>query len=304
MDFTFLNYFRTAARLGNLSQAARELYISQPGLSRYLTRLERELGVPLFDRRRGRVELNTYGQVFLANVDRAFDCLDNGLDEIRQLYARDQNILSVACSIEDYLTDLLNEFSTLHPEIGIRQISCSEAEIEQQLIRQTLDLAICARPMKSHRLRFDLLSQCPYVLVCREDHFLAAHDSVFLREAASESFVCETPRLNRRLLEEFSTRCGFFPRVIHEVGSGNILCNLLETGTCVALIPYAHFRKIDQLMPRHRLRAIFLKDDLPMAEIGIVTLPEHSVSAAAEVFVDHLRSSAYKERQSMTDKLA
>lgn len=303
MDFTFLNYFRTAARLGNLSQAARELYISQPGLSRYLTRLERELGVPLFDRRRGRVELNTYGQVFLASVDRAFNCLDNGLDEIRRLYARDQNIFSVACSIEDYLTDRLNDFSTLHPEIGIRQISGSEAEIEQQLLRQTLDLAICARPMKSPRLRFDLLSQCPYVLVCREDHPLAAQKSILLKEAALESFICETPRLDRRLLEEFGARCGFSPRVTHEVGSGNILCNLLETGTCVALTPYAYYQKIDQLMPHHCLCAIFLRDELPMAEIGIVTLPERVVSAATKVFVNHLRSSAYKERQSMIDKL-
>ena len=87
-------------------------------------------------------------------------------------------------------------------------------------------------------------------LICREDHFLAAHDSVFLREAASESFVCETPRLDRRLLEEFSTRCGFTPRVIHEVGSGYILCNLLESGTYVALIPYAHYLRIEQLMSR------------------------------------------------------
>ena len=68
MDFEHLNYFRTVARLGNLSQAAKELYISQPGLSRYLTKLEQEIGVPLFERRKGRIVLNTYGQIFLTNV--------------------------------------------------------------------------------------------------------------------------------------------------------------------------------------------------------------------------------------------
>ena len=64
MDFSQLNYFRAAARHGNLTHAAEELYISQPGLSRYLSRLEEELGVPLFERRKGKITLNTYGQLF------------------------------------------------------------------------------------------------------------------------------------------------------------------------------------------------------------------------------------------------
>ena len=78
MDFSQLNYFRAAARHGNLTRAAEELYISQPGLSRYLSRLEEELGVPLFERRKGKITLNTYGQLFLANVNLAFDQLEQG----------------------------------------------------------------------------------------------------------------------------------------------------------------------------------------------------------------------------------
>ena len=295
MDFTYLHYFRTAARLGNLSQAAKELYISQPGLSQYLTRLERELGVPLFDRRKGRVELNTYGKIFLAHVDRAFSCLENGLSEIQHLYAKDQNILSIACSIEDYLTDHLKDFSPRHPEIGIRQFSFSPAEIEQQLIQERLDMAICAHPPKNSRLHFEVLSQCPYVLVCRTDHPLAAKTSIFLKEAASEPFICETPRLHRHLLDEIGTQCGFLPRIDHEVESGYILCNLLESGNGIALIPLAHFQKIRQRIPGHHLCAISVMDVLPLAQIGIVTLPDHPASAAAGIFLEFLKNSAKTE---------
>ncbi len=46
MDLSQLHYFRTAARTGNLSQAARELFVTQPNLSRSIARLETELGVP------------------------------------------------------------------------------------------------------------------------------------------------------------------------------------------------------------------------------------------------------------------
>ena len=58
MDLSQLHYFRTAARTGNLSQAARELFVTQPNLSRSIARLETELGVPLFEHRKGKVVLN------------------------------------------------------------------------------------------------------------------------------------------------------------------------------------------------------------------------------------------------------
>ena len=88
MDFLQLNYFRAVARHGNMSQAARELYITQPGLSRCISRLEDELGVPLFERRKGKIVLNTYGQLFLANVNLAFDQLEQGTEAVRRLYSR------------------------------------------------------------------------------------------------------------------------------------------------------------------------------------------------------------------------
>ena len=295
MDFEHLNYFRTVARLGNLSQAAKELYISQPGLSRYLTKLEQEIGVPLFERRKGRIVLNTYGQIFLTNVNRAFDCLDYGLDTVQRLYFRDQNILSIACSIEDYLTDRLRDFSTVYPQIGIRQFSYSIPEIEIQLLRQNLDLAICAHPPQSDKLKYELLSQCPYVLVCCADTPLARTERLPLRAAAEQHFICENPRLNRRQLEEICKTHGFIPHISHEVESGYILYNLLESNVGVALTPLAHYLKINEHMPDHHLRAVFLDDELPMAEIGVMYLSNRPFSPAAVQFLSFLHLCSDKE---------
>lgn len=296
MDFSHLNYFRTVARLGNLSQAAKELYISQPGLSRYLTRLEQEIGIPLFERRKGRVELNTYGQIFLANVNQAFDNLNHGLEEIQRLYSRDQNILSIACSIEDYLTDRLREFSPQYPEIGIRQFSYSTPEIELQLLRQNLDLAICAHPPRSEKLHYELLSQCPYVLTCSIENPLAQKRRIFLRQAAEENFICENSRLSRKRVEDVCGNCGFVPHISHEVESGYILHDLLEENVGVALIPLAHYLKINAHFPKHHLQIVFLKDDLPLAEIGVMYFQDRMLPAAAAQFLAFLHQCAADER--------
>ena len=220
MDFSNLNYFLAVARHGNLSRAAKELYISQPGLSRYLSKLEEEIGVPLFERRKGKIELNTYGQIFLSNVSLAFEQLNKGVETIHQLYSRDQNILSVACSIEDFLIDRLKDFSPMHPEIGIRQFSYSRAEIETQLLRQNLDFAVCAHPIQNDRITYDQLSNCPYVLICHQDNPLTKEDSIYLSQAKDQQFICESARLTRKQLEAICSKAGFMPKVSHEIGNG------------------------------------------------------------------------------------
>ena len=86
MDLSQLHYFRTAARTGNLSQAARELFVTQPNLSRSMARLETELGVPLFEHRKGKVVLNEYGRIFLSGVENVFGELNTCMQTVQRLY--------------------------------------------------------------------------------------------------------------------------------------------------------------------------------------------------------------------------
>ena len=55
-ELTWIRQFLTIAECGTLLKAAERLHMTQPGLSKSMRNLERELGVPLFDRRKNRVE--------------------------------------------------------------------------------------------------------------------------------------------------------------------------------------------------------------------------------------------------------
>ena len=55
MDLTQLKYFQAVARTGNITRAAAELFVTQPNLSKSITRLEEELQVPLFEHRKGKI---------------------------------------------------------------------------------------------------------------------------------------------------------------------------------------------------------------------------------------------------------
>ena len=58
MELSQLRYFIVVAELGNMSKAAEVLFVSQPNLSTSISRLEEEVGAPLFERRRGKITLN------------------------------------------------------------------------------------------------------------------------------------------------------------------------------------------------------------------------------------------------------
>ena len=79
MELSQLRYFMAVAELGNMSKAAQALFVSQPNLSTSISRLEEEVGVPLFDRRRGKIVLNQNGELLLESVKRAVDTLDAGV---------------------------------------------------------------------------------------------------------------------------------------------------------------------------------------------------------------------------------
>lgn len=73
MTLNQLTYFRKIARLEHFSRAAEELNISQPSLSRSMDTLERELGLPLFEKQGRNVVLTKYGRIFLDHAERILE---------------------------------------------------------------------------------------------------------------------------------------------------------------------------------------------------------------------------------------
>ena len=77
MDSTHLMYFKAIAETQNMRQASKQLFISQPALSKSLASLEKELGCSLFDRRNGRLVLNVHGQELLRQTKQMELIFDN-----------------------------------------------------------------------------------------------------------------------------------------------------------------------------------------------------------------------------------
>lgn len=108
--------FYTVAKAGNISKAANQLYISQPAISKSISKLEAELGTALFSRSSKGVTLTEEGQVLYEYVERAFDSLNMGEENLKNYKELGIGHIRIGVSTSlckhillDYLKDFIKE---------------------------------------------------------------------------------------------------------------------------------------------------------------------------------------------------
>ena len=289
MEIAQLKYFAAVARLGNVSKAAQELYVTQPNLSKSIARLEEELGVPLFEHRKGKIILNDYGRCFLSSVNLSLSELENGVQSIQRMYEASQNILALGSSIDDLLPDVLRSFALVHPEIGIRQFGGSPTDLADRLSRRTLDLAITARPVGGDTLVFEELGRSEFVILVGRDHPLAGQRAVSVGALAGEKLICDRSRMDAQTLSGLCRAHGFTPNIVFEVENTSLVYSLLSSNRGVAFMPMAQLRKINREYPDSGIHMVLLEDAVEPASLGLLYRRDYDWSAAARTFAQFLR---------------
>lgn len=123
-NLTWLRSFEAAARLLNFTETAQELGLTQTAVSLHIRSLEARLGSKLFYRQARHLELTELGQAYALTVRQALG--DIALSTTRLFGAETARTLTVRVPVSTaalWLTHLLPEFATLHPDINIRLVS-------------------------------------------------------------------------------------------------------------------------------------------------------------------------------------
>jgi len=128
MELQQLKYFKTVASLGKISDAAEVLFISAPALSTSIARLEKELGMKLFDRASNRITLNAQGQIFLKYVNQIFANLENAKQELHQSMLHEGPHISLVSINSLMWVNLIASFTA---EFSQYTLSCSSTSIQE-----------------------------------------------------------------------------------------------------------------------------------------------------------------------------
>ncbi|MBN6033659.1 LysR family transcriptional regulator [Amycolatopsis sp. 195334CR] len=258
MDLLQLRYFQAVARREHLSQAAAELHVAQPSLSRAIARLEADLGVPLFDRAGRGLRLNRFGAGFLRRVDRVLRELDDARQELADAAGLDHGSVAVAAETLLTLTGMLTEFRAEHPGVAIRLYQSSAEAMAEQLRTGEIDLCFASQPLAGSELHTREVLREEVLLGVPPGHRLDGRDRAGMAELAGEPFVTTRPGYwPRALADRLFAEAGVDPLYTCESDEPGATGELISSGLGIGLVP-GMSRRVATHMP-----GSFLRLDVP-----------------------------------------
>ncbi len=296
-----LREFLVLSRIGNYQKAAEVLYISQSALSRHIMRLERELGVSLFDRISYGNRLTRYGRAFLPYAERILELSDQCREEINQKIQREREQLKIGIPRNSGyygVLDLLGDFEEVSPDISVSAEEDFPDRQKEKLRNGEYAASFCLETETPER---DEFSRVPFdsdelSLFLPENHLLSHQETVDLRQLKGETFFLAP--LRGTLYDSFMLACrraGFQPN-IRAVSSGTA-CHLAEQGKGVCVVlrkPSADFRFegicLAKMTPQVRI------------EINLLYLPEN-LTQEGDAFLNFVRDygAAPEERKPLRE---
>ena len=188
MELTQLRYFQVAAYYEHISRAAAELNISQPALSTMISRLERELGVSLFDHNGRSIVLNQNGKRFLTRVNHILMEVEDSKRELQDMADENDSSISLAVSSSQFLQGI-QAFMYQHPNYKWNQRVAENKEIMALLKRGQIDLAVTSPGIYGEEFESVLLLRDSFKLAVHKEHPLAQKKSVRLEDVTNERFI-------------------------------------------------------------------------------------------------------------------
>ena len=189
-------YFLTIVKERSISKAAERLYLSQPYLSQYLAKLERNLGVVLLDRSHSPLKLTPAGELFHAYLERQ-DYLDRQLvSDLRDLRDRRRPTLHNGVTPwrgSTLLPDVLPAFAQQYPDVQVVLHEAPVPELGKLAEGSVLDFCVMQIP--------EDLTDLTYELVMQERVFLVGHREHPLLRGIDSPYSDPKPFRDLRLLE-------------------------------------------------------------------------------------------------------
>ena len=165
--------FYTVANTGNISKAAKELYISQPAISKSIQKLEESVGCKLFSRSSRGVVLTDEGKLLYEHVSEAFETLTMGEEKLKRSIELGVGHLKIGVSstlCKYLLLPYLKEFIRQNPHISI-SISCQSTNDTLKLLDDNkIDIGLIGKPENLKNIHFDFLEEIEDIFVAAKDY--------------------------------------------------------------------------------------------------------------------------------------
>lgn len=285
MTLIQMRYFLEVCRLGTLSKAAAELYVSQPALTSAIRDLERQLGISIFRRVGKKLILTQDGEFLRDKVTPLLKNYDTVMADLSDRSSSKNNIrLAIPLMTGTILTPLvLGEFKQKYPDIKIELEEVGGIKASQMVEREEIELALANYEKPANdTLHYVRLFESNICFCVHKDSPLAHNKSVKIEEIAHEPLVIlKGGYLTTHLIDQSFEKVKLKPNILLRTHQLYTVKNLLSKNLASALLTK------DIVADNPDIVAIPLEEPIKFS-CGIITKRGKTTYADTRLLIDFL----------------
>jgi DNA-binding transcriptional LysR family regulator len=280
--------FYIVSKYENISEAAKQLYISQPAVSKSIKKLEELTGCTLFIRSSKGVSLTSEGKILYDYVEKAFDYLATGEKLINKINNLTEGLVKIGISntlCQYFFMPHLKSFHKEYPEIKIQVINRSSPDTLKLLQQGIIDFGIISIPNTDTNITFVELMKVHDIFVTNDKNLTRKELPI---DALNKHhlMMLEKENLTRAYIDEFIKHNAYHLTPKIEISSMNFLIEFAKIGLGVASV-IKEF--VTSELEKETLYEIPISPTPPPRKIGIVMQKNIPLTLAAQSFIAHIQ---------------
>ena len=294
--------FYTVARLGNISHAAEELYISQPAISKAISKLEENMDAKLFIRNHRGVTMTNEGTILFEHLKTAFDAIHIGEERIKKINELGIGQIKIGASttLSRYLLlPHLKEFITKFPHIKIIIECRSSTHTTKLLDENSIDIGLIVKPKGTHNFDFYTIGEIEYIFVATDTylenlHLREGQENLSTKELELNLFKCanlmllDGENITRQYVDSYLKENNIEITHVLEVSNMDLLIEFAKIGLGVACVIKEFV--LDDLKSG-KITEIPLVTPIQKKEVGYAYSNNMPLTASMEKFVNFYKST-------------
>jgi len=280
-----LRAFCHASRTGSISEAAEQLFLSQPTVTLQIQALERELNITLFERRGPKIQLTPEGKLLYELSNSLVD----GVDQLHETFAAnlgrlesgELNIAAGESTILYILPDFVNQFNKNYPQIHLKLLNVTGRDGMALVHSDKADFAVGSMLEVPDDIIYRPIFTYNPVLITPKDHPLAEQEQITLEDISPYGLILPPHHLSTwRVVDMAFRQQNLSFHVSLEAGGWEIIKKYVELGMGVSIVTDVCLTGDENLVRKP------LDDYFPKRSYGLVLRKGKFLSPQARRFIE------------------
>ena len=240
LEIRHLKLVEAVADTGSITRAGHRLHLTQSALSHQLRDAEEQLGVPLFERRSGKMILTSAGERLLQAARAVLAELQRAESDIHKDGGATKGLLRISTQCHTayhWFPPRLLLFHKKFPGVEVQLVIEATNDPFQAILEGKLDLAIICDPIRNRRIRYTPLFEDDVLIVVPPGHRFATKNFVAPEDFSAENLLVYPPKSESTLLTKILEPVGIQPRKIQEVLLTEVILEMIVGGLGIAALP-------------------------------------------------------------------